>query len=164
MLLLKSLHIATVALWFAGLALLPQLLAARARVGGDDEDAHFIPLTRRLYFHLMTPAAVLGVALGIVLIALGQPGAWLAAKLALIALAALLHAYLGLALYDASNGRNRHRPAVFHGLSWCSGALALAILALTATKPLTLAPFDANTARVTQTLPPEPDISDRKVG
>jgi protoporphyrinogen IX oxidase len=153
-LLLKSAHIAAVAVWFAGLFLLPQLLAAHSREGGDED--YFVPIGRRLYFHLMTPAAALAVLLGTALILFAQGGAWLPAKLALVGLALGLHVYTGLALFDASNGRRRHGVALFRLLAWLPLGLAVGILALTALKPLTLAPVDADTVLPAPAVPREP--------
>lgn len=143
-LLAKALHIATVALWFGGLFLLPALLGSRARSNAD-ADVYFIPVARRLYFHLMTPAAGIAVAIGTALIAVAPGGAWLPAKLIVVAIALALHMYLGLALFDLSNGRSRHRPITFSLLAWTPVALAVAIVMLTATKPLTIAPLDQAT-------------------
>lgn len=154
-LLLKSAHIAAVAVWFAGLFLLPQLLASHAREDSDDD--YFVPLGRRLYFHLMTPAAALAVVLGTGLIVVAQPGAWLPAKLALVGLALGLHVYVGLALFDASNGRRRHGAGLFRLLAWLPLAVAVGILALTAVKPMTLAPVDATTALPEPAVPRSPD-------
>lgn len=143
-LLAKMLHIAAVGLWFAGLCMLPHLLASRASTDHTEDD-YFVPLARRLYFHLMTPAAAIAVVVGGGLIAFGQPGAWLPAKLGLVALALMLHVYLGLSLYDLSNGRARHGIGFFRMLGWLPVGLAIGIVALTTAKPLTLAPVDERT-------------------
>ena len=155
-LLFKTLHVAAVVLWFAGLFLLPTLLAAHARRPEDDDATHFFPLTRRLYFHVATPAAVVAVVVGGVLIAFTQAGAWLPAKLLLVAVALALHVYLGLALFDLSNGRRRHRSGVFRLLAWTPLLLAFGIVGLTSVKPLTLAPLDAATVVPATPVPHEP--------
>jgi protoporphyrinogen IX oxidase len=154
-LLAKFLHVAAVGLWFAGLCLLPQLLAARA-VGSERDDEYFVPIGRRLYFHLMTPAAVVAVVVGAGLIGFSQPGAWLPAKLLLVALALALHVYLGLSLYDMSNGRVRHGRWFFRSLGWTPFALAIGILLLTSVKPLTLAPVDEETVIPALPVPLDP--------
>jgi len=162
LLIAKMLHIAAVTLWFAGLCLLPRLLAGHATSRDDDrqDEDRFVPLTRRLYFHLMTPAALIAVAIGGGLIAIAQPGAWLIAKLVLVALALLLHVYLGLALFDLSNGRARHRPVLFHALGWLPLLLAGGIIGLTTAKPLTLAPVDDETVIPAIVVPPDPEDAD----
>ncbi len=158
LLLAKAIHIAAVALWFGGLFLLPRLLASRARADGPDADRYFIPVARRLYFHLMTPAAVLAVTLGGGLVAVTPVGAWLPAKLLLVAVALALHAYFGLALFDLSNGRSRHRPLTFSLLGWLPLLLATGIIVLTAAKPVTIAPLDAETRRAPLHAPLAPGL------
>jgi protoporphyrinogen IX oxidase len=158
LLLFKSLHVASVALWFAGLFLLPTLLASRARCSPEAEDEGFVPLARRLYFHLMTPAAALAVLIGGGLVPYAQDGAWLAAKLLLVAASLALHVYLGLALFDLSNGRSRHGSGLFRGLGLLAFVFATGILAVTAVKPLTLAPFDPATEVPATPVPREPGL------
>jgi protoporphyrinogen IX oxidase len=161
LILAKSLHLLAVGLWFAGLFLLPQLMAARARREPDVDDDYFVPLGRRLYFHLMTPAAVTAVIVGGGLIAQTPYGAWLPAKLVLVAIALAVHVYLGLALFDLSNGRSRHRPALFALLGWLPLLLLIGIIGLSAVKPLTLAPLDRQTLIPAEIVPLEPGAPDR---
>jgi protoporphyrinogen IX oxidase len=154
--LFKSLHLVAVGIWFAGLFLLPNLMAMRARTDPDCEDDYFVPLARRLYFHVMTPAGVVAVVVGGGLIAATQYGAWLPAKLVLVAMALGLHVYLGLALFDLSNGRNRHSAGLFSTLGWIPLLLMLGIVGLSTVKPLTLAPLDRETVIPAQIVPLDP--------
>jgi protoporphyrinogen IX oxidase len=155
-LLFKSLHIIAVGVWFAGLFLLPQLLASRSQHDPEADDSYFVPLARRMYFKAMTPAAVIAVVLGGGLILFTQYGAWLPAKLVLVALALGLHVYLGLALFDLSSGRSRHRPLLFQLLGWAPLLLVVGIVGLSAVKPLTLAPLDPQTVIPADIVPREP--------
>lgn len=146
---LKFFHIAAMAVWFTGLFLLPRLFIARLRADDAQRDANadeetqarLNALGKSLYFGLMTPAAVLTVALGIGLIGYGFEGPWLPAKLALVALAVLLHLYFGQLLVDLSRGHTRHGRAFYRLLNWLPLPLLIAIAALAAAKPGALPPL-----------------------
>jgi protoporphyrinogen IX oxidase len=112
---------------------------------------------------VMTPAAVIAVMIGGGLIVFTQYGAWLPAKLVLVALALGIHTYLGLALFDLSNGRSRHGPWLFRTLGWMPLLLMIGIIGLSSVKPLTLAPLDPQTVIPAQTVPLEPAAPDADV-
>ena len=132
---LKLLHIAAMTVWFGGLCFLPHLFAARARGGRDGRAAFFNPVANMLFFRLMTPAALITVVLGTVLMAYGPRGAWLVMKLVVVAVAVLVHLYLGVKLYELGEGRQRHGPRFYRLLGWVPVALLLAVAALTGAKP-----------------------------
>lgn len=136
---LKFFHIAAMAVWFTGLFLLPRLFSASRR---DDADhAQLNAIGKTLYFGLMTPAAVITVVLGMILIAYGFQGAWLPAKLVLVVLAVLLHVYFGQLLLDFSRGHARHGRWFYGVLNWSPLLLLLGIAALAAAKPGALPPL-----------------------
>lgn len=132
---LKFAHITFVAIWFTGLTLLPRLFVARHRNEIDAEPAYFNIAANTLFFRLTTPAAVLAVLLGMVLIAFDPQGAWLVMKLGLVMLAVLVHLYLGITLFWMGRGKHQHGAIVYQLLGWVPLALLLGIAALTAGKP-----------------------------
>ncbi|MDH5824795.1 CopD family protein [Luteimonas sp. RD2P54] len=134
---LKFLHIAAMAVWFAGLFFLPRLLSARHREEEDAVREYFNPVTNALFFRIATPAAIVTVTLGMILIAYGPTGAWLVMKLVVVALAVLLHLYFGLLLYELGHGRDRHGVWFYRVAGWVPLALLLGIAALTGAKPQT---------------------------
>ena len=139
---LKFFHIAAVAVWFTGLAFLPRVF-----IGTDPGDA---ALGRVLYKAVMTPAAALAVALGLALIlAYGFEGAWLPAKLVLVSIIVLLHAYLGYALHRVETGGRRHGALTWRLVTWLPLVLFVAVAALTAAKPteLPFSPTSVHTPR-----------------
>ena len=128
---LKFFHIAAVAVWFTGLFFLPRVFAR-----GTGETA---ALGRRVYVAVMTPAAAVAVALGMALIVgYGYVGAWLPAKLVLVGVVVMLHAYLGWVVHREESGLQVHAPVTFRVIGWVPLALFLAIAALTAAKPVAL--------------------------
>lgn len=146
---LKILHIAAMAVWFTSLLFLPRLLVAR-RAGHADGDADFFfPLAGTLYFRVMTPAGLVTIVLGIALIAYGPFGAWLALKLAVVALAVLIHLYLGVVLHEYTQERPRHSVFFLRVVGWTPLVLLLALAALTAAKPATIAPLPPPPATAT---------------
>jgi putative membrane protein len=88
---LKFLHIALVAVWFTGLLFLPRLFVAHRRGEVDAQRSYFNRTANTLFFRLATPAAVLAILLGMVLMLYAQPGAWLVMKLIVVAVAVLFH-------------------------------------------------------------------------
>lgn len=134
---LKLLHIAAMAVWFTGLFFLPRLLRARRHAPRDTQNER---LGRALYFGVMTPGAVLTIALGMLLLAWGANGAWLPAKLALVSIAVLLHLYFGQRLVDGQQAGSL-RDLVDRLLTWLPLPLLLGITALAAVKPGALPPL-----------------------
>lgn len=132
---LKTFHIAAMLVWFIGLAFLPRLLLARVRGERDARPAYFNPMARALYLYVATPAGVLTISLGMVLIAYGPQGAWLVMKLALVLLAVLMHLHLGVLLYEVRQGKDRHGAGVLRFLGWVPVLVMLGVAALTGAKP-----------------------------
>ena len=132
---LKVLHITAMAVWFTGLFFLPRLFVARHRGEIDDDRRYFNPAANTLFFRLMTPAAVITTVLGMVLMAWGPDGAWLVMKLVLVAVAVLMHLYLGVVLHQLGQGTARHGPWFYRTIGWLPLILLLAIAALTGAKP-----------------------------
>ena len=97
--LLKFVHIAALSLWCAGLVALPVLLHAYSRNNVHRTQAGFTRLrhlSHFTYIALLSPAAVLAIAAGTVLIfRLELVDTWLLAKLVAVAGMVLVHAWLG---------------------------------------------------------------------
>ena len=146
---LKTLHIAAMAIWFTGLFFLPRLFVARQRKEPDGENGRFFPTANAIYFRVMTPAGVVTIALGMILVAYGPHGAWLAMKLAVVALAVLIHLYFGVVLHALVQDRSRHSVAFFRAVGWLPLVLLLVLAGITARKPATVDP-----------LPPTPEARD----
>ncbi|HTI49215.1 MAG TPA: CopD family protein [Casimicrobiaceae bacterium] len=125
---LKSLHIIFMVTWFAGLFYLPRLFVYHAMAAPDDRVGieRFKVMERKLYRGIMTPAAVLTVIFGAWMwLGYGVTGGWLHAKLALVALLIVFHAYLGKLAADFRADRNRHGHVYYR---WLNEIPALPIL------------------------------------
>ncbi|UNK42744.1 CopD family protein [Luteimonas sp. S4-F44] len=135
---LKVLHILAMTVWFSGLFFLPRLFVARHRREIDADPAFWNPVTNTLFFRVMTPAALVTIVAGGVLIAFGPSGAWLVLKLVVVAAAVLLHLYFGLLLYELGQDRDHHGPTFYRAIGWVPLVLLLSIAALTGAKPRTI--------------------------
>src|ERR1700720_3025808 len=109
MLWIKAFHVIFMVTWFAGLFYLPRLFVYHAQATDAISIERFKVMERKLYVGIMTPGAVLTILFGAWLWAGGRPwGAWMHAKLTLVAILIVYHAYCGKLLSDFKHGRNRH--------------------------------------------------------
>lgn len=137
---MKVLHITAMTVWFAGLFFLPRLFIAKAQDRPHDADVkHFNEMGKTLYFRIMTPAGLLTIGLGLALTGFGFEGVWLPAKLVLVSVLVMIHLYYGQLLLDLARARPRRSVPLLRVLNWVPFAVMLAIAALTAAKPQTLA-------------------------
>ena len=110
--LLKAVHIAALAIWCAGLILLPVLMHLHGRHARFRTQAGFTEfrwLTHYSYTRVISPAAVLAVAVGTVLIFwLEVLDAWMAAKLLAVMGMVMLHAWFGHLIVQAGERRSAY--------------------------------------------------------
>jgi putative membrane protein len=125
----KSFHIIFVITWFAGLFYLPRLFVYHALSSDAPGIERFKVMERKLYYGIMTPSAVLAVALGLWLWLAWFPGAggWLHAKLALVAALVGYHLWCGRLLAAFREDRNRHSHVWYR---WFNEAPVLALVAV----------------------------------
>lgn len=136
MLWVKAWHIVFMVTWFAGLFYLPRLFVYHAMAEDETSKARFRIMERKLYFGIMTPGAILTIAFGLWLwLGYGISGGWLHAKLALVAVLVLYHAYCGKLLLDFRHGRNRHGHVYYRWLNELPVLILVAIVVLVVVKP-----------------------------
>jgi uncharacterized membrane protein len=98
-LLLKFVHLAAIAIWSAGLIVLPFMFRQRRilDLGGELDRLH--RMTRFVYVEIASPAAFVAIASGTALIFLqGTFQEWFSTKMLLVAALAILHVVAGLVL------------------------------------------------------------------
>lgn len=120
MLWIKAFHIIFVVTWFAGLFYLPRLFVYHTLASDSVSIARFKVMERKLYYGIMTPSAVLATVLGLVLYLgfdIGRGAPWMHAKLALVAVLIVHHAYLGMLMREFAHDRNRHGHKFYRWLN-----------------------------------------------
>lgn len=110
---IKALHITALAIWCAGLILLPvliQIYGRRREVATQAGYTEFRWLTHYSYTRVVSPAAVVTVTAGTVLIFVVEVlDVWLMAKLVAVAGMVLLHAWLGHLIVASGEGNGAYR-------------------------------------------------------
>ena len=136
MLWVKAFHIIFMVTWFAGLFYLPRLFVYHALAMDQTSIERFKRMERKLFFGIMTPGAVLTIIFGLWLwLGYGISGAWLHAKLLLVAVLIGYHAYCGRLLVDFKYDRNRRGDRFYRGLNELPVLLLVAIVILVVVKP-----------------------------
>lgn len=136
MLWVKSFHIIAMVAWFAGLLYLPRLFVYHALAEDEIGRARFALMERKLYYAIMTPAAILTLALGSILwLVYGISGAWLHAKLALVALLIAYHIYCARVMRDFRAGRNRRGHVFYRWFNELPALILIGVVILVVVKP-----------------------------
>ena len=104
----KTLHIAFMVTWFAGLFYLPRLFVYHAMSNDKISHDRFVIMERKLYWGIMTPGAILTVIFGVLLLQYHEILLWLEIKIYLVILLILYHVWCGKIMYDFKNERNLH--------------------------------------------------------
>jgi len=132
----KSLHVVFMVTWFAGLFYLPRLFVYHAMAQDSISIERFKVMERKLFYGIMTPGAVLTIVFGLWLwLGYGIAGAWLHAKLALVAVLIGYHLYCGKLVADFKHGRNRRGHVYFRWFNELPVLILVAVVILVIVKP-----------------------------
>lgn len=137
MLIVKSLHLAMVVSWFAGLFYLPRIFVNLAMVPADSvaERDRLLLMAGKLY-RFMAPLGVLAVSFGLWLwLGFDFHGGWLHAKTTLVAGLVAYHLYCGRLLGDFRAGRNRHSHVWYRYFNEVPVLVLFAVIFLVVFKP-----------------------------
>jgi putative membrane protein len=134
---LKFLHIAALSVWCAGLVGLPLLLARHAPNGDQIDFARLRVVTHQSYVRLITPAAVIAIAVGTALIFVRSVFVpWMFVKLVMVGLLVIIHAWIGHITLRMGEQQGDYIPPAAMPLVGASLVAMLAILVLVLGKPL----------------------------
>ena len=136
---IKALHIFFVASWFAGLFYLPRIYVNLAMVpaGSDAERDRLLLMSRKL-LRFMHGLAVLALALGLWLwlgYQIGKGAGWMHAKLAVVVLLVIYHAWCARLLREFEAGTSRRSHVWFRWFNEAPTLLLLAAVILVVVKP-----------------------------
>jgi protoporphyrinogen IX oxidase len=136
----KALHIVFMVTWFAGLFYLPRLFVYHAQAQDTVSIERFKVMERKLYFGIMAPGAGLTLIFGLWLwwaqLQAGYRfGAWLHAKLMLVALLIGYHLYCGIILGEFKRDRNRRSHVWYRWFNEIPVLILFGIVILVVVKP-----------------------------
>jgi putative membrane protein len=138
MLWVKSLHIIFMVTWFAGLFYLPRLFVYHAMCEDEAGNARFKVMERKLFNGIMTPSAVVAIALGITLLSY-YPGfmqsGWMHAKLTCVLLLIGYHVHCWIYMKQFREDRNRRSHVFYRWFNEAPVVLLIAIVILVVVKP-----------------------------
>lgn len=137
MLWIKAWHVIFMVTWFAGLFYLPRLFVYHAATTDSAGIERFRVMERRL-FVLMTIGGTLTALFGFWLLfrnpSLLETG-WLRAKLALVVLLIIYHAWNWVLLRDFAAGRNTRSPRWYRWFNEVPSLLLIGIVLLAVARP-----------------------------
>ena len=141
MLWVKAFHVITLVTWFAGLFYLPRLFVYHAMSSDEISIDRFKVMERKLFYGIMTPGAILTIALGIWMLwdyawQTYSTMLWLHIKLALVAVLLAYHGWCWKLLQDFKHNRNRHSHVWYRWFNEAPVLLLVAIVILAIVKPV----------------------------
>jgi putative membrane protein len=137
MLVLKAFHIVFMVTWFAGLFYLPRLFVYHAQTSDAISLDRFALMERRL-FVMMTIGAVLTALFGVSMLITAPGflyGAWLHAKLALVAVLIGYHVWCYRLMVALRTGKNLHTDRWYRVFNEIPSLLLIGIVLLVVLKP-----------------------------
>jgi putative membrane protein len=135
MLWVKSFHIIFVTSWFAGLFYLPRLFVNHAMETNSEAISRLVLMENKLY-RFMLPLAILALIFGLWLwLGFHISGAWLHAKLSLVAVLVAYHFYCGKIMRDFVSGKNSRSHIWYRWFNEIPVIILLIIVILVVVKP-----------------------------
>lgn len=140
MLWIKALHIIFITSWFAGLFYLPRLFVNHAMVldstKPDYQTSEHLKLMERKLYRFMQPLALLALIFGLWLwLGYGFTGAWMHAKLTLVAILIGYHFYCGKLVNDFKQDKNKHSHIWYRWFNELPVLILIAVVILVVVKP-----------------------------
>lgn len=133
---MKALHIIAMVAWFSGIFYLPRLFVYHVETFDTAGYNRFCTMERRLYWNIMTPAAIVTIFLGLGLMHryAGMPW-WLMVKLGIVGLAVGYHLLCGYYLRKFAHHQNRHSARFFRIINEIPVLFLAAIVILVVVQP-----------------------------
>lgn len=136
---LKALHIIAIVCWFAGLFYLPRLFVYHAMSEDAPSRERFCTMERKLYRGIMVPSMIATLVFGLWMLSINPglfaTGAWLHAKLTLVALLIGYQHACGSLLKKFARGENTRSHVFYRWFNEVPVLFLLAIVILVVVKP-----------------------------
>jgi protoporphyrinogen IX oxidase len=136
---IKALHIIAVTCWFAALFYLPRLFVYHSMSEDEASKERFKIMERKLYRGIMTPSAVIAIALGGYLIAMNPQfylqSTWMQVKLFCVALLIIYHFMCGHFLKQFRDAINSRSHVFYRWFNEFPVLLLIAIVILVVVRP-----------------------------
>lgn len=133
---LKTLHLAAIAIWSAGLISLPGLYVQRTHVRSEDAKHRLQAMVRFLYVGIISPAAFVAIGTGTGLIFMRQSfEPWFSFKLALVGALVTIHILTGLVIIRLFEAGNIYPMWRFLAVTAVTLGVVAAILVVVLAKP-----------------------------
>ncbi len=137
---LKALHLIAMVAWFGGLFYLPRLFVYHTQVSTPEEHARFCTMERKLYTVIMTPAAILTLLCGTLMIhklglATFKHMGWLHTKLLLVGLLFIYHGFCKHYQLQFAQRNNQKSERFFRIFNEIPAVLLIGIILLAVLKP-----------------------------
>lgn len=123
------LHIIALLIWGAGVLYIPVVLAGAAKSANEFESnpPKHDSIARFVFTHIATPAALIAMVAGTIVFLLNHTTEfWLIAKLTLVTMLVLTHAFLGLLITRAE----REQYQYMRLMSWVSSVVLILLMVL----------------------------------
>ncbi len=134
-----AVHIIFMVAWFAGLFYLPRLFVYHAQAADPIGIHRFKIMEKKLFYFIMTPAAVLTIIFGLWLLELNFKGylhaGWMQLKLVFVLLLMGYHVYCGKLVRDFKHDCNRFSPKFFRWFNEIPTILLILIIIMVVVKP-----------------------------
>lgn len=139
MLWILAFHMIAVVCWFAGLFYLPRLFVYHANATDDISLERFKLMERRLYYGIMTPAAIATIIFGLWLLHYNLHfylhAGWMIAKLILVVFLVLYHISCGYFLKQFALNQNCYTHKFYRFFNEIPTLLLIAIVLLVVIQP-----------------------------
>ncbi len=133
---LKFIHIATIAIWAAGLVCLPFLYRQRSEVGVEHDLHRMHAMTRFFYVVILSPAAFVAIGTGTALIFVQQTfDAWFTLKLVFVGALVVIHILTGLVILKLFDDAGRYPDWRYVAVTAVTTLIVTAILVVVSGKP-----------------------------
>ena len=139
MLWIKAFHIIAMVAWFAGLFYLPRLYVYHTEANDPISNQRFKIMEYRLYYFIMTPAALATLVFGFMLLSQAREyylhAFWMQAKLLCVLLLCLFHLACGLLLKRFKEGKNQYSTIFYRFFNEFPTLMLISIILLAEFQP-----------------------------